>query len=247
MRALLRSVLLVACVALAAPASAAPVFTQASLTVDIAPGAPRISVFGSGLVDVVGSTVMVPAGLVSLGYNILLPVTGTTAINTLFLSRLSNLAGTFSVGGVAAKAPGEVCPGGPALGEACHLGGRVGGTMGLTGTFHLVLFPDVVPRINLYDVRFGRGGGSTNVPFSVDAAAWSSGTGVVGLPAGTFARAGGGTPLQLVAPAYAQLGSYSFPMIATLTLTAVSLPVPEASAALLVGCVGLALVLWRRR
>lgn len=57
----------------------------------------------------------------------------------------------------------------------------------------------------------------------------------------------GGSPLNLVSPTFWNFLGYDTTFVTGLTLAAVSLPVPEASAALRVGCVGLGLVLGRGR
>jgi hypothetical protein len=186
---------------------------------------------------------------VSRATTVVVPVTATTTLQALTFVGLSNQSGTFSIGGLTAQAPGEVCPGGPATGEACHAGGGVGGTMALTGTMYLYIIPTIVPiPILLGDAGLGLGaGGSTNLPFTADAGAWSTGAGYLGLASGTASTSGMPSPLKLVSPAYTNALGNEISFVASLTLTAVSLPVPEASAALLVGCAGLAALAVRRR
>jgi len=240
MRALPRSVLLVACVVLAGPARAEPVFTQATLTVVIDYGFPiaPFEAHGSGFIDVTGSTVTVPAGIVSLGQRLVVPVTSSTIFGVVPLTArtLSNLSGTFSLGGVTAQAPAEVCGAGPAVGEACNAGGGIGGTMRLDGTIFWPYGIVVIPLAPLGNLPLGEGG-STNIPFTADGAAWSTGGGVARGPERTTTRVGSGSPFNLVTPVYVDaLGNQGF-IWASLVLTAVSLPIPEPGLlALVAGC-----------
>lgn len=158
MRPELRWIPIAVCLALAAPAAAAPISTGATLELQVmVPGRPIVSISGAGQVDVTGSTLTVPAGLVALSDSIIVPVTASTALQSVSITKLSNLSGSFSIGGVTAQAPGEVCSGGPALGEACNAGGGIGGGMGLTGTIRLDIIPDQYPDIRLQDIRVGQG------------------------------------------------------------------------------------------
>ena len=112
-------------------AQAAPVATSAVLGVAIQGLAP-LTVGGAGTVSVTGSTVIVPAGIAALVGTIIVPVTGSTAIDTLSIMTLSNLSGTFSLGGVTAQAGAEICSSATPLvngstGLGCNVGGGIGG------------------------------------------------------------------------------------------------------------------------
>jgi len=85
----------VALVLVAGVARAAPVVATGTLGFRI-PGFGSLTVAGSGTLDVTGSTVTVPAGFITLPLTVLIPVTGTTAIDGLSFSGLGNLFGTFS-------------------------------------------------------------------------------------------------------------------------------------------------------
>lgn len=229
----LPSVLLLCLLAAAAPASAAPVGATATLTVGVQGFAP-VSVAGAGTVDLTGGVLTVPVGLVTQIGTIVVPVTGTTAIDNFSLVGLSNLSATFSVGGVTAQSPSEICTGGGpnangSGGNACNVGGGVGGIMGLTGTLRLHIIPNIVVLpFNLARVRVGRGG-STNAPYLIDAAAWTTRTALVNtgvnVRATTIGSSGAGS-FTLVAPTYISGCGIILPMFAALTIQLSDVPEP---------------------
>lgn len=237
---------------LAGPASAAPVVTNLVLGVSIQGFAP-LTAAGAGSIDVIGSTITVPAGLVSLGSAIVVPVTGSTAINSLSITKLSNLSATFSLGGVTAQAPGEVCPGGiapagPLGGLACNVGGNLGGLMGLTGT----LAVNVVPTIVVIPIHLSGNlglGGSTNSPFYFDSAGWTSGTGLVNTGVTTVSAHGTSTAsgFQLVSPLFVSACGNVLPIFASFTASSLAaVPEPAYWALVWFGLLGI-VVLTRRR
>lgn len=190
------------------PANAAPMSANATMSIFIQGLAP-LTVGGSGVVDVTGGVLSVPAGLVTTGGSLVVPVSATSAIDSVSLVGFSNLAGVFSVGGVTSQAPGEVCPGGVSNaggsgGDACNVGGNVGGVMGVVGTLNVNIIPNVVViPINLGLALIGQGG-SMNTPFLIDAAAWTTGTALYNTGVSSFATTGSSTAagFQLVTPTF---------------------------------------------
>ena len=229
-------------------AQAAPVPTGIILGVSIQGLAP-ITLAGVTTVSVTGSTLSIGAGAITLPAPLVVPVTGTTAINSLTAVKLSNLAGTFSAGGVTAQAPGELCGGGPAAGTACNVGGGVGGTMGLTGTIAVHVIPNIVViPVNLNAALLGQGG-ATNQPFTFDAAAWTTRTGLVNTGNNTVGLTGSVGPLTLVTPTFVLALGNLLPIFGTLTLTNSGGPLPEPGGLVLIlaGIAGIALLRGRRR
>jgi len=232
-------------------AQAAPVATTASLSVAIQGLAP-IALFGGGSVSVSGTTVIVPAGLISQVGSLTIAVTGTTAVNSLIATGIGNLGATFSMGGVTAQAAGEVCPGGgPAAQDACNVGGGVGGVMALTGVIAVHVIPHVVViPVSLNGALIGQGG-STNAPFTIDAAAWTTGSGLVNTGNAIESLSGSSSPLALVTPTFVLALGNLLPIFSVLIMDNVSLVgvVPEPGSLLLIGAgiAGLALLGSRRK
>jgi len=226
----------VALLPVASPAAAAPVSGNASLSIRIGDWL-TIQVSGTGTVDVTGSTVQVPAGLVSQSARITVPVTATTALQSIYFSNVGNQAGTFSLGGITRQLPGEVCTG-AAPGSACNEGGHVGGAMGVTGTYFLFIIPGlpIIP-LNLDQAGIGQGG-TVATPFTYDNAGFTTGRAFLATgnaTAGTrqLTMTGGLTPdgrLSLVSPTFLSALGNVLPMTTTLTI-----PVPEPGTFLLLG------------
>ncbi len=233
-------------VVLGGPAAAAPVTTHATLRIAIQGLAP-ITLFGSGTVSVTGSQVVVPAGLVAQVGTLIIPVCGTTAVSSIVATGIGNLAGTFSPGGVTAQAPGELCGSGPAVGRACNVGGGIGGVMGLTGVVAVHVVPHVVViPVDLNEVLLGQGGSAT-LPFSIDAAAWTTGQGRINTGVGVVGSQGARVPFSLVTPTFVSALGNVLPIFAFFQIGD-SLPIPEpgAAAALAIGITGLTLLVRRR-
>jgi hypothetical protein len=219
---------------------------EATLEIQITPGLPTVTATGVGQVDLTAGTLALPASLVTLS-SATFPVTATTAIDSLQVSGLANQAATFSIGGVTAHAPGEICAVPPAS-EACVSGGGLGGLMGLTGIVNVVVIPGVVVLpIDLNALGVGQGGAFTT-GYYADAAPWTTGTGRMGLvtTGGTTTvssvGSNGAGSLTLVTPTFVSACGNILPVMTRFTLT--SIPEPGALALLAAG--GLALGLLRR-
>ncbi|MBW2315034.1 MAG: hypothetical protein JRH10_12645 [Deltaproteobacteria bacterium] len=244
---------LLAAFLVATPASAAPISGNVTVSITIQ-GLTPVTVGGSGIVDITGGVISVSAGLVSAPGPILVPVTGVTAVDSLSLVGFSNLSGVFSVGGITAQAPGEVCPGGVATGGAltgvaCNLGGAVGGVMGLTGTLNVNIIPNIVViPFNLAVVQLGQGG-SLNSPFFIDAAGWTTGTGLLNTGVNTHATTGFGTAsgFQLVSPLFVAACGNLLPVFASFTMTGLTaVPEPAVWISIWLGLLGV-VTLTRRK
>lgn len=245
LRNLLAPILLLAT---AGPAAAAPMTANATLSVHIQGLAPVV-ISSAGTLDVTGGVVSVPAGLVTQPGVLVVPVTATSAVHSLSVSGLSNLSGVFSVGGMTAQAPGEICGGGgPGFGEACNVGGGLGGLMGLAGVIDVIVVPNlVVIPVDLGQSLIGQGGGA-NTPYTFDAAGWSTGPGLVNTGVGTVSASGytgTGGAFQLVTPLFASACGNLLPIFASFTITGLAVPEPALFATLWLGL--LAIVVWTRK
>jgi hypothetical protein len=228
----------------ATSASAGLVPTTGSLSLSLQGLAP-IVINTSGTVSVSGSTVVVPAGYVALGTTLVIPVTASTAIAQLKVSKLSNLTGVFSPGKALADAPGETCP--AASGQACVTGGGIGGAMALTGTIFVSVIPGVVViPVNVNGAKVGQGG-STTSPFTFDAAPWTTGVASVNTGVNAAVTSGTGSPFTLVTPTFVLALGNLLPLFTALTLDNVAIGVPEPGTLLLLGAGVAGLVAFGRR
>jgi len=138
-------------------------------------------------VDATAASLAIPGGSFG-GLSAVVPVSSNTSVVSLTLVNLDLLGGTLRPNGVATQVPGEICPpGGPPLGmgNACDVGGPLGGTVGMMGTRNVSIIPNVivvpVPLVPHVGV-----GGSTNLPLGglLDGAAWTLGRAILATPAG---------------------------------------------------------------
>lgn len=229
-------------------ASAAPIVTDVTLNVRF--GKRLFSVTNTGTVDMTGNTLTIPAGLVVAPAGLVIPVTAGSAISALTVPQLSNATGTFSLGGVANQAPGEVCPGGgPALGVACNAGGGFGGAMGLIGT--IIVNAGIPIPVVFSTIHVGEGGTATT-PHVADAALWTTKTGRVHTTHGVVSSFGApGFPINLVSPTFLLIaGAFppGSPVSMSLSLSNVSSSVPEPArlTALAAAALAIALLAWLR-
>jgi hypothetical protein len=240
-------------------AQAAPVSRPVAATLSLAiQGLAPITFSSSSSisVDEATSQLLYPAGMIQLATTIVVPVTASTAIAQLKASSLSNVSGTFSPGGALSQASGETCP--PAGGEACVVGGGIGGVMALTGTILVSVIPGVVViPVNVNAAGVGQGGATTS-PFTFDAAPWTTKTGQVNTGANIVNLTGTvsttGSQFSTVTPTFVLALGNQLPLFVNLTVAftdAGGLPsflgMPEPTALLAVGSVLGALALLSRR
>lgn len=246
------AVMAVAALFVATTAQAAPLARTVNATMSVAiQGLSAINVTGTGTVTVDTATgaISIPAGLVALTAKVVIPVTATSAITSLSAKVISNQAGTLSPGGAGGQLPGEVCPSGL---PACVSNAGIGGKMGLNGAVNVVIVPMVVIiPVDVNAALVGQGG-STNIPFTFDAAAWTNGTGIVTTPNGTAVLLGSGSGLgssvTFVTPTFVSALGNLLPLFTTLTLD-FGFAIPEPGTLLLLGAgvAGLVVVGRRRR
>jgi hypothetical protein len=213
-------------------------------------------------VDSAAGTMRLDPGVIQLSSPVTWFQTATTAFSSARISQLTNLTGTFAVGG-GAGLPGE--PPCPLSGAgACVPQTGFGGVMPLSGTY----FISVVPTLVVIPVAlspFGRSGTTTVASFTYDPAPWTVGTARVTLPPNTTGSAFtvttqgfvGADAFRLVAPMYVSNLIGTVPYFGYLDVEFtdglgvpgfVSQTVPEPGAALVLGvCLAAGLVVVRRR
>jgi hypothetical protein len=235
-----------------APAGAAPMSYGGQLTIEF-PGIPPLVIQGVGTVDVSGGSLQIAAGIVSQTATMTIPVTSTTAIDSIKAVGFANLAASLAVGGATTQVAGEVCTA-PASGEACVAGGGLGGPMGIAGVLNVIVVPNVVTLpIDFGQFGFGLGGNTATAVYA-DNAVWTTRTASVNAgattlnPTPTESHQGsttvGGT-INLVTGTYLNCCGNTFPVFATLSLAPV-VPEPSTVALIVAGAGGIA-VLARRR
>lgn len=236
-----------------APAAAAPMLYTGQLTIEF-PGVPTVVVQGSGTVDVSGGNAQIAAGVVSQSGTLTIPVTSTTAIQSIKAVGFANLAASLALGGATSQAPGEICAT-PASFQACVAGGGLGGPMGIVGVLSVVVVPNVVTvPIDFGLIGFGAGG-LTSTGIYADNAVWTTRTAFVNAgattldPTPTQARLGSttvGGGINLVTGTFLSCCGNTFPVFATLSLTP-AVPEPATVALVTAGVVGLTALARRRR
>ncbi len=233
---------------LAAPAGAAPMVWNANLTLGMAiQGIAPITISSPGTVsvDLPGQTLSVGAGAVVYATPIVVPVTSTSAIQSVTIPSIQNLTGSFFLGGGAV--PGESCP--PGLREACVAGTGIGGQMGIDATVNVHVIPNVVVVPLVIDAVGVGIGGSTSIPFSVDAAPWTTRTASLVLQSGTLVSTVGSalTPggVSFVTPTYIEAFGFEVPTILFFSVELLSVPEPAPMLLLAAGAAGWAVSGWR--
>ena len=231
------SVALLALSLVAAPASAVPILHNANMTLSIEVvgiGTYSRTAAGQVTVDAMANTVSLAAGAFSATGVVAVPVTATTGIGSLTAGTISNLAGSFALGGAT-----DLCP--PAPGEACVDGTGLGGAMGLTGQLNVHIITSVVVIPVGLDQGFGVGG-TINTGVTGDAASWTTGVGRVltSIASVALTTTGSATAnsFNFVSPAAVYAVGNSLPIILRFEIALV----PEPGAALLLvalGAVGL--------
>jgi hypothetical protein len=242
----------------AGSAQAAPVSRPVDVTFSITiQGLDSITLTASGSisVDEATSQVLIPAAVVTLATPVAVPVTASTAVFSITAQTVSNQSGTVSPLG--ASGVEAACP--PATtGVACVVQTGIGGVVGLTGTInvHVVQNVVVIP-VNLNAALIGQGG-STNTPFTFDAAPWTTKTGQVNVGTSVVNQTGSvsdtGSQFTLVTPTFVNALNNVLPQLSEWTLAFTDgggLPsfmgMPEPTAVLALGSVLGALALLGRK
>jgi hypothetical protein len=220
-----------------------PIAVHASLRIQMR-SLVAVEATGAGTVDVSGGIYTIPAGLVSLA-TVTIPVTSTSAVNSVVAVGVTNLAGSFAAGGVA---PGEVCADAPP-GQACVSGGGLGGIMPLDGFLNVHIIPHIVIfPFDLQGILLGQGG-STFAPMTANGAPWTTGVARIGFssfPDISTTGSVAASSLSLVSASFVSACGNLFPFTARLTLTPL-VPEPAGLALIAIGAAGLIGLALRRR
>jgi hypothetical protein len=222
----------------------------------------QIQTAASIAVDDAAGTMSLAPGAIVLGEPVDYLVNGTTAFSEVRVEELTNLTGTFAVGGAGGHAGEPPCPLGSS--GACVAQTGFGGTMALLGTY----FASVVPTVIVFPVplsAFGQPGtlSIASGQLVADGAPWTVGTARITEPATTYdsgfstARQGsvGSQSFRLVTPTFVTALGNRLPFFASLTVEFtdglgvpgfVSATVPEPAAGLLwLGAAALGLAVTR--
>jgi hypothetical protein len=175
-------------------------------------------------VDDAGRSIVVVSDALAFTSPVIIPITSTTSVASLTMTGIHHAAATWGADRVAATAPQEICPATPpATSIACVEGGELGGQMGLDGVLavHVIQNIVVIP-VDLMAAGVGRSG-STNTPFTMDAAPWTLGNGRVLASTQTFSVAGAtdraAGSMRLVTPTYVNALGFLTPPVFDLQIS----------------------------
>lgn len=241
-------------------ATAAPVVTTATLSIDLGAlggfaltGTGTVSIVGTGNIGntastITGSQIIVPNGLLNLTSTLAIPVTPgqSTLVSSVILKPgLGNGAGSFV--SVFTPTAAEQCP--VAQGDACVVGGGKGGLMPIVGTVTAVLAGGIKAPVPLGAFGIGVGGGGAAGLLAGFGAPWTTGQGQVVTTTTTAVSTGDpNAPLTFVTPVFVSALGAALPIFAKFSLSGIEMKVPEPGTILLLasGLAGL-LVASRRR
>jgi hypothetical protein len=181
----------------------------------------QIQATGTISVDSAAGTVSLAAGAITLPQTITYGV-GGTSIASLKVERLTNLTGTFAVGGAAGHAGEPPCP--LSGTGACVPQTGFGGIMGLTGTYFVTIIPNIVV-LPVALGPLGRAGTATAGGYTYDPAPWTVGTARISQPGTLYSSFSYTTTgfvtadaFRLVAPTYVLALGNVLPFFSFLTV-----------------------------
>ncbi len=208
----------------------------------------------SVMVDHGLGSISLAAGALQQTTPLVLPLSATTAVQSLTAKSISNAAGTFSLAGAAGQPGEDPCPAAGA-GVACVSQLGFGGTMLLQGSLNYQLIPGFITiPVPFPTLGVGRGGAGTAAPVTADAAPFTVRTAQALTASGAaFARSGtvSASTFRLVSPTYVDLIGIEIAVFTTLEIEFTDgggVPdfvsqVPEASVVVLLTVAGFALAL----